>query len=257
MIRIIFLCLAIGSMIGCSKKPGSKDQDSSGPAGISDADKAKSLASAKPDHTFTAQAWFEECKKDPAAAKAKYKDKVIEVEGEVSSVVDQTTNPPMALIHLKVEKDILGVRADCTPADLWKTVFPKSKTVVRGYHGENSFLTGELYPCVVVKTDGKVESFKAAELAAEVSKDRKAAAEKYKEKWCWVEGKMLSTKKDNLGVNILVIEGVGKDNIECGIPAEAAAKFKALKPGATVKVFGELTVFEFSDGISLSQSRIE
>ena len=257
----LVLFLAAGLVQGC-QPPAAKPAPTGAAPGAPSAAAAddKSLADAKPDFTFTATAWHDEFKKDEGAARTKYLDKVIELTGVVDSVLDQQAAPglpALSMVHLEVPKDSLGVRCDCTPPDLWKTVMPGSNTTVRGKYTVNSRLKGELFPCVVVKTDSKPVTVTAAALAAEVEKDPKAADGKYSKKWIFVSGKLKSTEVDKNGVHSVTLEGSDKVTISCGVPEDDAKPLKLLKPGQAVKVFGNAYVSAYDKlGVSFSQSRV-
>ena len=135
---------------------------------------------------------------------------------------------------------------------------PGSNTTIRGKYTVNSRLKGELYPCVVVKTDSKPVSVTAAALAAEVEKDPKAAGEKYNDKWIFIDGQFKSMRADDRGVNSSVtLESGDKLSISCGVSEDVAKLLKSLKPGQAIKAFGSVKVFTF-DGlsVSLSQGRV-
>ena len=255
--------LAIGLAQGCqppAPKPTAPGATPGAPSTAAAATDDKYLADAKPDFTFTAPAWHAEFKKDEAAARTKYMDKVIELTGVVSIVLDQQAAPglpALAMIHFDIPMDSLGVRCDCTPPDLWKTVMPDSNTTLRGKYTVNSRMKGELYPCVLVKTDGKPVTVTAAALAAEVEKDPKVADEKYNKKWLMIEGKLKSTGVDKNGVHSVTLESGDKVAISCGVPEDDAKPLKALKPGQAVKVFGRAGVYTYGGlSVSLSQSRV-
>ena len=114
-------CFVAGCQPPAATKPASAQPgaEPGGPPPATPAD--KSLADAKPDFTFTAQVWHAEFQKDNAAARAKYMDKVIELTGVVQVVLDQQAAPglpALAMVHLEIPTDSLGVRCDCTPPDL-------------------------------------------------------------------------------------------------------------------------------------------
>lgn len=257
----LVLSLLVGLVQGC-QPPAAKPAATGGAAGTPApaASDDKSLADAKPDFTFTAQAWHEEFKKDEAAARIKYMDKVIELTGVVNVVLSQQAAPglsSLAMVHLDVPMDSVGVRCDCTPPDLWKTVMPGSNTTVRGKYTVNSRLKGELYPCVVVKTDSKTVAVSAAALAAEVEKDPKSAGEKYDKKWIFITGKFKSLSVDKNRINWVNLEVSNKVSITCGVSEDVVKSLKSLEPGQPVKAFGCVYVFSH-DGlsVSLSQGRV-
>ena len=134
---------------------------------------------------------------------------------------------------------------------------PGSNTTVRGKFTVNSRMKGELYPCVLVKTDGKPVTVTAVTLAAEVEKDPKAANEKYNKKWLLIEGKFKSLSADKYGVYSVTLESGDKVSILCGVPEDASKPLKTMKPGQAVRVFGEANIF-IHDGlsVSLSQGRV-
>jgi tRNA_anti-like len=223
--------------------------------------KTASLADAKPDFTYTAQQWFDEFKADEAAAKAKYRDKIIEISGEVQAVLETEVGKDkmLSLVHFKVEKDLLGVRCDILGGSIWKSVMPKSKTTIRGYYSNESIFKAELYPAIVVKTDSRFDRIKAVDLAGAAKSDLKATSEKYNDRWIWIEGTVKRAGKTKDGYVQIVLDGVGTLDVECGVPADSEKRVLALKPGQPIAVFGELAVFTFAESgnLSVSQSRFE
>src|SRR5947207_99968 len=115
---------------GCSKKEGPPVKGSP-PAAEGGQKESPPQALGKADVTVTPAAWHAEFKKDPEAAKAKYKDKVVEMSGEVTGVRPDPYGA-VGIMDLDVPNDAFGVK--CMLADLkpWTKVSAGSKVDVFG-----------------------------------------------------------------------------------------------------------------------------
>jgi exonuclease VII large subunit len=231
---------------GCGKR-GPSGADGKGDPDETGAD----LAAAKPDVTMKAADWHAEFKKDDKAAKAKYAGKVVELTGQAGNVV-QNADAGVAFIHLKVDKDFLGVRCGTKDMNVWEKVAEGSDVTVRGRLPEFGLFTGELMPVHVVSV-GKnpAGTMTAAELAGRFEKDKEKLKEEWDGKWVYVEGEFVRSGTNKDGVLQFVLKGAGKTEVTCSAPADAKKQVAALKPGQKVKALGQLGVY---DDVSLQMT---
>lgn len=201
------------------------------------------LAAAKPDVTMSAADWHAEFKKDAKAAKAKYKDKVIELTGRAASVL-QNPDAGVGFVHLKVEKDILGVRGSTKDLLIWEKVSEGADVTIRGRVPEFQILTGELYPIHIVGVKNLAPTTTAAELAADYAKDKEKFKAAWDDKWVYLEGEFVRAGKSKSDYEEIVLKGAGDRDIHCTIPADAKGLAAKLRPGQKVKVLGQVSVFD-------------
>jgi uncharacterized protein YdeI (BOF family) len=213
-----------------------------------------SLPNAKPDFTFTADEWHVAVNKEPA----KYKGKIIEVSGEVQLVTDQAAmgkQVALSLVHFKVKDQTLGFRAACPDAS-WKTMIPDKKATVRGVSSEG--MKGELFPCVVVKSEGQIKTYQASALAKEVIENSSQAMDAHNGEWCSIEGKLIKSQNDKYGFLELIVEGSDGKNLTCSLVKEEMDKAKTIPAGTKIKIFGKLYAsLSKDDTMSLLDCRVE
>jgi hypothetical protein len=212
----------------------------------------------QPDVAVDPAAWHAEFKKNPKAALAKYKDKVVELAGTVKGV-GEDPHGQVGYVYLAVEGSLLGIRcatADKTP---WRKVAPGSKVKIKGKVEEEvgGGRLGSLFPAEIVEAGPNPAPILAApELAKEYAADRKAVREKYDAKWVYVEGEVTEKKSPQEGGAVrLTLKGDKGISIDCGFPAESNKKaLEAVKVGSSVKVLGQLSVFadEQDTGVALT-----
>jgi hypothetical protein len=200
----------------------------------------------KPEVTMDATAWHAEFKKDPNAAKQKYKDKVIELTGTIDDVEDDSKGK-VGYVCLKVMGDHLRVRVATKDKKPWLTVAPGSQVRVKGKVPESG-RPGELFEGEVVDPGAVKPTFLTAEqIAKEYAADRKATVEKYQNKRMNVEGSIIEKgKSQNCEVQVK-LKGQGDIVVSCcfaGVANEIKLLLDAAEPGQKLKVFGFL---EFDD----------
>ena len=209
-------------------------------AGCGSTSGAPVQALGKPDVTITPAQWRAEFKKDAAAARAKYKGKVIEMSG----TVDSARPDPYGLcgyINLEVANDFEGVRCVLTDKTPWKKVSPGSKVKVRGMSSD--VIAGDLKPCEIIEAGpnpGVVVT--APELARQFAADRRAANQKYDDKWAYVKGEVTEKTSSKGCAVLLKLKGEKDVIVTCCFGEAYKAGLEAVKVGSQVDVYGRLQI---------------
>lgn len=188
------------------------------------------LAKAKTDFSMDVQAWYDEWKKDKEAAEKKYKDKVVELSGEVLNLGDDPYGR-VGYIYLKIKGDYIGVRCAAEDTQPWTKISPGSKVKLKGTPAQFSAFTGDLYPVVIVEAGANPAIvISAADLAKECSANKDAATEKYKEKWLMIEGEIAGVEPNKSGGIDVFVKGDEKLRLECATDKEQIGSLKAGQP---------------------------
>jgi hypothetical protein len=242
------LGLAVGALLaalaagGCTKKDEGSAKGP--PAGAEPKRDAYNEPLGAPEVTVTPAEWHAEFKKDSKAATAKYKGKVVELAGEVSTVSGDPYDN-VGYVFLKVPGDILGVRCATRDKKPWVKVSPGSQVKVRG-RISGTYSTGDLDPAEITEAGpnpGVVIS--AQQLAKEFAADRKAAREKYDNKSAYVDGEITEKGSSQYCGIQLKLKGEGDAYVSCCFGKAANTKpLESAKPGQKVKVFGTLSVID-------------
>jgi hypothetical protein len=195
----------------------------------------------KANLVVTPAEWRADFKKDSAAAKAKYKGKVIEMSGIVTSARPDQFGAPFGFINLNVADDVVGVRCVLADPKPWKKVSPGSKVTVRGKSSET--LSGDLNPCEIVEAGpnpGVVIT--ALELTKQFAADRMETQKKYDEKWAYVKGEVIMRSKSEGCAVLLTLKGDGDITVNCCFGEAFKRTADGVKVGSKVDVFGRLQV---------------
>jgi hypothetical protein len=237
------IALATGFLVITLAAPGCDKKEPPPTQGGSSADGGKKdpapQALGKPDFTVTPAEWKAEFKKDPEAAKAKYKDKVVEMSGTVSSVRPDPYGE-VGRVDLEVPNDAYGV--ECLLADKkpWTKVSPGSKVKVRGKLWDR--FSGVLNPCQIVEAGpNPAVTVSAQDLAKQFAADRTAARKKYHDKWAYVSGEV--AEKSDAEVT-LKLKGEGGISVLCSFPPPYKKSLEPVKVGSKVDLFGQLWVLD-------------
>jgi tRNA_anti-like len=239
-LSLLVTCAAL-FVFGCGKDKPDSGGPAPGPTGGPGPSAGVDLATAKPDHTATAAEWHAEFKKDSAGSKKKYAGKVVELTGTLASFAE---NPDAGVLfaHLKIEKDVLGVRCGMSDANAWEKACQGAEVTVRGKLADGAIFHGELMPAIIVKADkNPALTATAADLGKQFKADTEKLREKFGDKWVYVEGEVVSTGKSSVGGPQFTLKGDGGVNVVCSVPADNKAKVEALKPGQKVKALGEFS----------------
>jgi hypothetical protein len=196
----------------------------------------------KPDLVVSPADWRAEFKKDSQAARAKYRGKVIEMSGTVSSARPD----PYGLcgyISLDVADDAFGVRCVLTDLKPWKRVSPGSKVKVRGKSSD--LIAGDLRPCEIVEAGpnpGVVIT--AEELSRQFAANRKQTSARYDGKWAYVKGKVSEKSPAKSSAAWFKLKGAGGITVKCSTGDAYKDMVSRVKVGARIEVFGQLQIFD-------------
>jgi hypothetical protein len=200
----------------------------------------------RPAYTVTAIGITEEFAKDRVAAEKKYKDKLIEVEGTVTSVTQNSVRrtADLSLLGSKKPGEALARQVVC---EMKKSLVGKVGLLGKGQKVRvKGKLDSESGGNVTLKeveyeelTPSSVPRVTAQMLAKEFAQDKEAAAKKYGDKEVIVEGTIvdLAEKDRNCSVKLA---GSDKLVVTCNVEED---EFKTLKKGEKVRLKGELSLF--------------
>jgi hypothetical protein len=193
----------------------------------------------KADLIITPVEWRAEFKKDSQAAKAKYKDKVIEMSGTVSSVRPDPYGL-VGYVNLDVPDDLEGVRCVLVDKKPWKKVSPGSKVKMRGKSSDR--FSGDLSPCEIVEAGpNPALTVSAQELTKQFAADRKEARKKYHENWAYVQGEVTEKVSKKIA---LTLKGAADVSVVCYFPQPYKEQLDPIQSGSMVDLFGQLSVFD-------------
>src|SRR4051794_16467528 len=202
------------------------------------------LARAKADVTMDAESWHAEWAKGIEAASNKYKGKIVELSG----VVDHPSDDPyckVGYIYLKIKSGGIGPRCALDDPAPWLKVGPGCTIKIKGVVPEFGS-AGSLYPCIVVESSPNTcQEITAVQLAKEFAADKKAAEDKYRDKWLIVVGELTGkepSKIDEGRFIYLILKGDGGVGVKAYVPHNTDERKKAnddLKSGQKIKVCGE------------------
>ena len=192
------------------------------------------------DFKLAAGEYAKELRKDSNAAKAKYKDKIVELSGSVTHAAQGFEGKGS---YLSIETPDPNVRVGnpdvmCTSNDpQFFSQFGKGQTI--RIKGKANFL-GILDACEVVEKGKDTRILVDSEtLAKDFTADSEKALEKYEKKTLIVSGKISAIKPyPGLKVKYAELAGDGKTVIECRYSdANLVEKFKI---GQEIKVYGQI-----------------
>lgn len=223
---------------GCGKSEESPAEGS--PSAGGGGKEAPPRALGKPDLTVTPAEWHAAFKKDPEAARARYKDKVVEMSGTVDGVGPDPYGE-VGRLYLEVPN---FQHVECMLADKkpWLKVSPGSKVKVRGKLWERG--TGVLNPCEIVEAGpNPAVTISAPELARQFAADRKEARKKYHDQWAYVKGEVAKKDAEKFQVQ-LTLKGAGDITVRCIFGDAYKKGTEGVKVGSRVDIFGKLSVFD-------------
>lgn len=210
------------------------------------------LTKVKADFTLTAEAFHKEVVADQAAAAKKYKDKVIELTGEVDGASRNISGD--AFITLKVEKQLIGVM--CATADPypWAKAVKGQKITIKGRWPEFAF-SAAIINCAFVETGEYQGIAKTAdELAKEWAKDSEAVVKNYEKKHIILSGEVAAKEFNSAGAATITFKTDEKEKakVKCSFTAFDKDAVKRMKIGEKIKVLGEFTLnFAGGDEVQL------
>ena len=188
--------------------PSERPSERAKPAANVEPDTA-ALLKGTPDVTTEAAAWVKEFKADPKAAGEKYKGKLVAVTGPVQFMVSGPNDT--VVLALKVEGEFAGFQCRFTNArELWTEVAPGDTATVRGVAKAAGYPAGDLSPCVLSPGHKSIAfHLSAPALVKEAQADPAKADEKYKDRYAYVTGEVVSQGTGKSGVLELRLKGDG------------------------------------------------
>jgi hypothetical protein len=251
-----FFVLAFAAMAGaalasgCDKASTTPSNSNASGGRLKDTAPVKETASAKADFSLTSEQLAKEFETDKGVADAKYKGKMIEVEGPLKDVmISPSGDITFRLVGFKADDGKPGHTICGVPPAAEKE---KIKNLTEGQKikfkgeckGESSGMFVDLLKCEILSIGpDPAISITADQLTQDFAKDQKAAEAKYKDKWLLVEGTVLELAEGNYDSLEVALEGIGKKD---GKPLRVSATFSpntkkdaaSLKKGDKVKIKG-------------------
>jgi hypothetical protein len=202
--------------------------------------KEKDLSDAKPDFVLDAKAWSEEWREGLAAARAKYRGKVIDLSGEVDSFVDGAGEP--AELRLKAAEGRLGARCLTVDRQPWAKVAPGSKVKIRGMLASHGSTLSPSY--IIWAGPNPALLISSQDLAKQFAADREGTAPKFHDKWIYVDGEVVEKMPPKgAAMAVLKLKGEAKEDepvrVDCIFTGESDRAVERVKVGARVKVLGK------------------
>jgi hypothetical protein len=248
---IVLLTSCFVLAAGCAKKDPM--QPTSGPSGPTTASDAPAK---DPEIKTTAEAMAKEVIADEKAAAAKYKDKVVEVEGKVfaaNRIIGN--NRQITLVGAKKKPtDVLGVDVACIPAaanldQAWSLGRGQKVKVVGQVVAVSAGFGGiTLDRCSVTEVDkSPTPTVTADALVGEFAKDPEAAKKKYTEsdfvmKEVIVEGTVAdSTSSPDGTFHFVDLEGKNGQTVRFTVNKETK---DSLKKGDKVTMKGDVSLYD-------------
>jgi hypothetical protein len=209
-------------------------------------------AADKPDARLTSRELYAAHKQDRQAADAKYRDKTLELTGQVHSFAYNEFDGRIAL-HLEGGGDFAWVACYLRAGERepWARAVPGQEVVVRGRYVEHGFPA--LLDAVLVKTgpyQGVVLT--AEQLAEELTKDPDGARERYKNKHLALTGVLLAKEANDAGAYSFFLQGNDRVAPDCRFTAFEKKLVEKFIPGDRVKLVGKFDpIFSDADGFVL------
>jgi hypothetical protein len=242
---------------GCGKPPDSAPQHSapqrpSPPGPIAAVDpakdkKAEPKAPPRPDKAefkFSSVDFGKEFIADAKTAKAKYKDKWIELSGPVTGVGHRSGDRPFVDLKgpfdPKRGDDFKSISCFIAEKEPWKKYSPQQPVKIFGKF--NDFGTNDMYLVegVVVEAGADPSLVLSAEqLAKECTADFDGTVAKYKDKYIILSGEIIGKESNDAGAPTLQLKADGKTKVFASLTAfdkELVADWKA---GQKVSVVGQ------------------
>jgi len=189
-----------------------------------------------------------EVKKDEKAAAAKYKGKLIETSGKVVSVVRGGFGGGASIRLPSKTAGIRGVSCFLKEENVFGKVVKGQEVTVRGRYPDKQY-GFQIEDCDIVKKGpSPALTYTADEFVAEWAKDRRAAAEKWKDKPIIVSGLIIESKASDVGAVNHYLKAAGKQRVDCGFTAFEKELATKMTPGQTITVVGEFYESESKEG---------
>jgi hypothetical protein len=201
---------------------------------------------------FTAEEFGKAWNADKDGMEEKYGSAPIEVAGTVDSFSINLSGNPFMVIPCAPDKRP-SISVVTTQKEPWAVVGLGQQVVVRGKLSKETFDIPYLKEAEFVNPGLNTSvTLKAADLVAEVVKNRKAAAEKYRGKGVIVAGKVV--RHDDDKKRKVYLDGGNKKLIECRmVEVDGPGLGTALEVGKEVRVFGQVTANELLELDAVAQ----
>lgn len=185
---------------------------------------------------------------DAKAAESKYKDKGVELTGQVAQVISGERLVVSLEGAKKNEKDIVGVSVNCylVPAsqDVGARATKGQKVRATGVYRSKFASVLQVMDCTLEALEpSKIHEVTAEALAAEFQKDPEGAAKKYRDQSVIVTGEIADLPEKG-GFRYATLKGKGPVNIRITMGPEDISK---LQKGQTVSLRGEGTFPELNN----------
>ncbi len=247
--RAAILAACLGLVAGCGRQPGQSGTASTQQTGTAESPGGHPEAAQPPELKTTAEALAKEAIADPTAAEAKYKGKVVEVDGQVAfanKIVGD--NRMFSLTGAKKQPtDAVSRDVMCTPRPdqqdrAWGLGRGQKVKVVGRVTGVNTFGVS-LSDCTVAEEGpNPTQTVSAEQLAADYAKNPLAAEKKYLagEKYAKeiiITGTVADLKTKN-DFYVVRLAGSGPVAVDCTVKKE---DWESLKKGEKVTIKGDLS----------------
>jgi hypothetical protein len=236
-VALVLLCVLVQAGCGGSGK-GPDTAPGPGPG-------TAKVSPQKPDFSVTALEFTKEFMTDAKAAEAKYKDKVIELTGEVRSINPREAGKSVLVLLEGAKKDDKDIIGSWTQSNLLSESVPKGlllsrkqKVKLTGKYEMNLGFVINIANCSLEELGkSQVIEVTAEDLAKEFAKDSEAARAKYtKEKDVIITGQIeeLTTAR---GFHFAKLKGDGKTRVSVTLGPD---EVKLLTKGQTARLRSEL-----------------
>jgi hypothetical protein len=259
---IALLLAAAATAGGCDKADATKS------AGSSSKDTTAGSGNKAPLYKLTAEQFAKEFASGQEATVNHYKNGLVEVTGIVDQVDVNVVGDAVISLRAGPRKEATADGPAQTPVvdchtkepEPWSKLAPGQEATYRGTVGYLP-LVPNLENCQLISSGAPtVISVTSKDLAAEFSKNRAAARQKYAGKTLIVAGKVIDKKADVSGSITLTLEGEGAVKLLCGfgmIESTIKKVVPAIQVGQMVKVYCEpLRSASNDDSIQLTSCRL-
>jgi hypothetical protein len=251
---LALLALTLSSFVlsvsGCggANKEGGKDRAQQRPNSIAGDKKhpekdgsGEKEKTPKADFSLTSDEFAAEVKRDKNAAKAKYKDKQIQLKGEITRI--ERSNENYDYLWLATGKDDPSLGCVTKEKEPWKIVFPGQTVNLVGKLVDDTLSVEVMFlkDCVIVGQSGPVPPTLAAnELAKEYAVDGPATTKKYDQlRAIILKGEIEKIESEKSGATVIIFRTEDKGHV---VSSSFSQFYKShiagLKAGQKIAVVG-------------------
>jgi hypothetical protein len=254
---VLVVLLSLAMVAGCSSKDGGSGEKKKADAKkgddqpvVNDKDGGKGgIEQAKPDFALTSKRLADTYSKDREAAKAKYKDKVIELTGVVMGVTSTSLDGAYLVLE-GTKKDPLVTGIICYTRDKhpWRKATPGQLVKLKGKDYQFS-PDPALAECVILEVSGtRAPLLTAEKLAKEYAANPDATSKKYKDKWLILSGEIDKVTFNEARFARVALKTPGKLSVFCGFFSTEEPQTKNLKADQKVKILGAYSLGILGEG---------